>query len=426
MNDVKEILTILEKHENKFNESFNFVPSENILSSLAKIPLRLDVYSRYFFNDMSTWGNWAFHGGKFIGEIEEKYLIPNLQSVTNAKYINFKAISGLNCMTLVISSYCDISDTIFILPPSLGGHASTEFITKRLGLKTAFIPQKEKFAIDLIKFEEAIKKERPKLIYIDQANVLFPLNVAEISKIAKSTSHEIMIHHDTSHLNGLIFGKAIPNPLDLGADSFGGSTHKSFPGPHKAFFATNNELISKKVWENSKNIISHSHMAEAISFCLALIELKHFDIEKFAKQTIDNAKLFASELYNYGVFVEGSENGFTGCHQIWVDPSDYIDTYKASEILYDTGIIVNAFGGLPTINKPSLRMGFNEVTYLGVKEGEIKQLALYFYNTITKKESFKSISIKVKEIRKKYHYPSYSFSTDDLIQLLNGIERVKI
>jgi len=56
----------------------------------------------------------------------------------------------------------------------------------------------------------------------------------------------IIKYYDVSHNAAFIIGKQHPNPLEDGYDAFGGSTHKTIPGPQKAFFATNR----KDIYEN--------------------------------------------------------------------------------------------------------------------------------------------------------------------------------
>jgi len=47
---IEVVLDLLDQHEGEASRVLNMVPSENSMSGLAKIPMLLDVYHRYFFN----------------------------------------------------------------------------------------------------------------------------------------------------------------------------------------------------------------------------------------------------------------------------------------------------------------------------------------------------------------------------------------
>lgn len=48
---VEDALGLLVRQERASRKVLNMVPSENSMSAFAKLPLLLDVYHRYFFND---------------------------------------------------------------------------------------------------------------------------------------------------------------------------------------------------------------------------------------------------------------------------------------------------------------------------------------------------------------------------------------
>ena len=76
---------------------------------------------------------------------------------------------------------------------------------------------------------------------------MFPIDPQPIRNLIDKLSPETILHYDSSHINGLIFGKALFNPLTRGAHCYGGSTHKTLPGPHKGFLAMNELSIAKRM-----------------------------------------------------------------------------------------------------------------------------------------------------------------------------------
>ena len=100
------------------------------------------------------------------------------------------------------------------------------------------------------------------------------------------------------------------------------------------------------------------------------------------------------------MMLRGKEYGFTACHQIWMDTSNQgIDSYEASERLYKSGIRVNVFNDLPGSNEMMLRIGVNEITRLGAKESEMKELARIFNEAILNKDSYENLQEQVYGLR---------------------------
>lgn len=417
MSLIKKLLELLLTHEKKYENSFSMVSSENLISPLAKRVFHSDAYSRYYFDNINQWGTWAFPGGNIIGKIENDILIPLLQEMTTGKYINVKPVSGLNCMLITILSYCKTNDCICLMPFELGGHPSAAEIAKDTGLKIIYAPS-NKYDIDWDKFLLLLKKHKPKLIYIDQAHVLFPVSVRKIKQILNSISLDSKIHVDSSHLNGLIFGNVSPNPLIEGADSFGGSTHKTLSGPHKAFLATNNKDIADKFSLKSSYLTSHHHMADVIALAIVLLEYKEKKGSEYAEQIIKNAKAFGEALHNYNLNVQAKDLGYTNCHQIWLDPSTHMNAIDASKNLLDAGIIVNTFQKLPFIGNPAFRIGLNEITNYGLKEAEMSIVASFFNEIIVKKNRGIDLNKKVKDLRRKFNTAKYCFTKQEAINLL--------
>lgn len=407
---IETISLIIEAHEKKSKESFYMVPSENTLSEKAKIPFGLDAYNRYFFKEDSLWGQWAFHGGKMIGHIETDILHPILKRLTNARYVNSRPISGLNCMMIALSAYCDQGDLVAILPSELGGHASTPHVAKRLGLNVAYLPAGDNLDLCDEELRTFLERNNPKLVYLDQSNVLFPVNIRKLADMIRVHSPSTRLHLDSSHLNGLILGGVFPNPLEEGADSFGGSTHKSFPGPHKGFFVTNDEEISDRFEHFASHLVSHHHMSDVISLAISLIEFEQKGGKEYACQMVNNAKKFAVVMDAYGFDVLGKPLGFTQSHQVWIDPNAHMPAYEASEKLYNAGLIVNTFEKLPLSAGPAFRIGLNEPTKYGLREKEIERLAEFFYRVIIKKENPMSVKADVVRLKQEFSNPQYCFS----------------
>ncbi len=408
---LENLLEMWNKHENKINNSFSLIASENILSPLASLACAGDFNNRYFFDDPTLWGENAFRGGKVIEAIQSQILIPLLKEFTASNYVNVKPLSGLNCMNIVFASYCKSNDVIFCLPEELGGHSSTAKVAKTYNLKVEHIPYINQYEIDLDQFSLMLQRKSPALIYIDQCCVLFPINISEIFDCKKMNAPNAHLHVDTSHLNGLVFARLLSNPLRENADSFGGSTHKTFPGPVKAFFATENEMLFNNFNHYANHLISHSHTASMVALAVSLLEFKLLGGQDYIKQTLINAKTFAKTLAENNINVQGAERGFTSTHQVWIDTLPFNEANEVSHLLYNAGLIVSCFPKLPGINHSAIRVGLNQPTRYGLKEPECKMLATAISDIIINKRSNYAKKI-VHDLRENFNKIRYCYEID--------------
>lgn len=400
--DIYNCLEYIKENEIQQNKTINMVPSENTQSLIAKLPLLFDLSDRYFFNDTLDESNWNFRGNQNACLIETDIVIPLIKKFAKCNYVNVRPISGLNCMMLVIAALGGKKgSTILTVSPEQGGHYATADVAKSLGYKIKYLEAINEYFIDYKKIKSQLLTEPISLIYIDQSHLLFPIDIEKISKIVKKYSPNTIIHVDASHILGLIFGNVLPNPLECGADSFGGSTHKTYPGPQRGLICTNSESISMRIKEKQFFMISNHHYGTIASLAISLQEFKQYGNE-YALQIIKNAKRLASALCDLGLDVKGKEFGYTECHQVWVDTSPLgIDSYSASERLHRCGINVNALDEIPCSDGFVLRIGVNEITKLGAKETEIIELANIMKEAITESECVEKLQTRVFCIKNK-------------------------
>lgn len=426
LNGIEEILDLLDLHEQKAAEVINMVPSENSMSGIAKLPMLLDVYHRYFFNTSLAPDEWNFRGSQDVALLEIKYATNLLQELTGARYVNLRPLSGLSGMAMVLSALGGgIGSKILTVSPEQGGHYATTGLAARLGLTSCYISGPDAHTIDYDGIGTTLRQHRPNLVYVDQSNCLFPLDVERLVQVVHGVAPDTLIHVDVSHWLGLILGGVFPNPLTLGADSFGGSTHKSFPGPQKAVVATNREDLNQRIYEAQYEMISSHHFATALSLGIALLEFKECGGAEYAANIVRNTKELGRALHQLGIAVEAPERGFSCGHQLWIRTSvSNVDAYAASDRLFRAGIRVNAFPGLPGIPEPVIRIGVNEATYHGLQEHDMAELADIFAAAVLDRGSALSLSERVAALRKRYSRP-YGFPSNDA-RLLSRIMRTVV
>jgi len=408
---LNKTFSILAEHELRYRSCFNLVPSENIISPMSRQAFLSDSFNRYFFDEKDVFEVWTFQGGSIVGRIQKEVLFEILRKVGRAKYVDVRSISGLTGMTLALAAFGgEPGQVVYSVPPSLGGHPDTGYVGKKFGYVMKELPFANCFDLDLERLHSMIRTSSPSMVYLDHATSLFPLDLDNAIKVIRDATRErVHVHVDSSHVNGLIWGEVFGNPLDAGADSYGGSTHKTFPGPHKAVLFTNSSDLSEKLTLTAVNMISHHHMSDVVALTISLIEFVECGGRDYVKQTCKNAKAFATALHSRDFDVQGAERGFTANHQVWIDSSNLGDAYIISSRLFEAGFTVNAFNPIPTIGKPGIRMGLNEVTKLGLKEDSMETMAELFKRLLLDGESAEKIKDKVAGMRHGLT-PQYCFS----------------
>lgn len=394
----------------------HLTPSENVLSPLARLPFLLDVYNRYYLDDLRLFGRWFFPAGQGLGEIEESVLKPLLREITGAQHVNVRPISGINGMTVALASLTQPGHTIMSVAPDAGGHVSTRVVAERLGLNVVHLPMMNAHDIDLECLSKTLKQKTFQLVYLDQSVFLYPIDTMAVREVIDRVSPRTLLHYDSSHVNGLIFGKALSNPLDSGATSFGGSTHKTFPGPHKAFLATNDETIAKRFQATTDHFVSHHHMADVFSLAIALIEFRDCGGEQYAGLCMENARTFAKTLMTRGLRVGGRPDNPTGCHQVWVEVPESNDVVSLVNRLKRVGILANNFSGLPGIPRPAFRLSSAELTRRGAEENDVLEIAYAFSEILLNKESDDTVTTRVQRLRNKLVRPHFCFGQEDFLE----------
>lgn len=384
------------KHQRAADERLSLVPSENALSAKARLVFLTEVLNRYYF-PLETHRHWAFPGNEWLEAVYARCRELLLEA-TGARFVNFRPISGVNAMTVALASLCRPGDVVATLAPENGGHPITAMVAGRFGVRVAHLPYcQEEFSVDVGHIRDFVLREGVSLMYLDAAQILFPHKLREIRR---AVGDSVKLYYDGSHVMGLIFGKQFQDPLAEGADFLGGSTHKTFPGPHKAFIATNDADAHERIAQWSSVLVSHDHGGDVAALAVVLEEMRG-SWQEYAAQVVKNARRLAEKLHEKGFRVIGERLGFTSSHQLWIDSSPVVDPYEAALALARCNIIAN------TIRAPSLggglalRLGVQEATYLGAKEEEMDTIAAIFEDLFMKKTSENLAKARVVELKRR-------------------------
>lgn len=427
------IFSMLKDHHKWFTNSIPLIASENIPSPAVREAIISDFGNRY----AEGWpGDRVYAGCVYIDKAEFECM-KLAKKLFKAKFADVRPISGVVANLAVYSAFTNPGDVMIAPSIPAGGHIShgkkEHSGTAGLvhGLDVEFYPfDIEEMTIDVDKTKKKVKdlkkeKKTPKLAMFGGSLFLFPHPVKELRDFLKS--YNIHINYDAAHVAGLIAGGQFQDPLREGADTMTMSTHKTLFGPQGGLVLSHErygEAIKKATFPGLTSSHHIHHMAaKAVAFAEALEFGKDY-----AKQVIKNAKVLAEALSEAGFKVLGEKRGFTKSHQLAVNVLDYSDGGKVEADLEKANIIVNRQlipgdikAGRNYFHPGGIRLGVSEITRLGMKESEMKEVAAFIKDVVINKKDPKKLLPKVKSFRKNYQKVQFCFD-----KKLGAYEYVKL
>jgi len=417
----EKVFSSLEKHHNWFENSIPLIASENIPSPAVREAVMSDFGNRY----AEGWpGERVYAGCTHIDEVEIQCM-ELAKRLFDAEFADVRAVSGVVANLAIYSSYSNPGDVMMASSIPAGGHIShgkkehsgTAGLVHGLDIEFfAFDPEEMTLDVDKTKakVEDLKSQDRlPKIAMFGGSVFLFPHPVKELADFLKG--HDMHINYDAAHVAGLIAGGKFQDPLREGTDTMTMSTHKTLFGPQGGLvlgFDRHEEPIKKAMFPGLTSSHHIHHMAgKAIAFAEALEFGKDY-----AAQTINNAKALASELNNVGFKVLGEKRGYTESHQTVVNVLDYGDGGIVEADLEKANIIVNRQlipGDLKAnrhyMHPGGIRLGTSEITRLGMKESEMKEIASMIKDVVVDKKEPGEITGKIAEFRKEFQKTQYCF-----------------
>ncbi|HLE35171.1 MAG TPA: serine hydroxymethyltransferase [Nitrososphaerales archaeon] len=434
-NYYSEVFRLIREHHEWFKRSIPLIASENVPSPAVREAIVSDFGNRY----AEGWpGERVYAGCLYIDQVE-LICMDLAKQVYDAEFADVRPVSGVNANLAIYAAFTEPHDIMLALAIPSGGHIShgkkensgTAGLVRGLNIET-FAFNKDEMNIDVDESKkkiETLKKEgkKPKMAMFGGSLFLFPHPVKELASYLHD--NDIFICYDAAHVSGLIAGKQFQDPLREGADVMTMSTHKTLFGPQGGMilaFEKFAEPIKKAVFPG--NTSSH-HLQNVAGKAVALAEMLQFGKE-YAQQVIKNAKTLAQALHDYGIDILAEKNGFTKSHQIAVDVSKYGDGGTIEKDLEKAGVICNRQllpgdikAGRHYMHPGGIRLGTSETTRLGMKEDDMKEIALFIKRVVIGKEESSKVSHDVADFRKEFQKVHYAF--DNSLGAYEYVELIK-
>ena len=158
---------------------------------------------------------------------------------------------------------------------------------------------------------------------------------------------------------------------------------------------------------------SSTHLGRLPALGMAALEMKIFGSE-LATQIVKNAQIAGQYLCENGVKVVAEKKGFTKSHQIAVDIRNFGGGSKIAQDLEDANIIVNKnllpYDDQSSKSDPSgLRIGFQDITRRGFREGDVKHLCDLMLDVIKGKRKPALVKEDVLSLKKEFNQVKYCF-----------------
>ncbi len=408
------IREMAKKHGELFRNSIPMIASENLISPLAREMMVTDLHNRYA---EGLPGERYYQGNEFVDLIELK--VQELaKKLFRSEYADVRPISGTNANMAVLFALTKPGDRITVPGVSAGAHiSSAKFGAVGLrGLEPIEYPfDEEEMNLDIDGTIHTIREVRPKLALFGQSVYLFPTPLKEF----RDAFEEVGAHvwYDAAHVAGLIAGGKFQDPLREGAEMMTMSTHKTLPGPQHGMIIANprDEKTKRKLtYGVFPGVLSNHHLNAMAALGVALAEHIEFG-SQYAEQIIRNSKALGQALYERGFDVLAEKKGFTESHTLVVDVREHGGGKFASEALEKAHIIVNKnllpWDDVSTALDPSgLRLGSQELTRIGMKEGDMKDVAEFMKRIVIDKEDPKKVGEDVAAFKEDFQTIHYCFA----------------
>ncbi len=379
--------------------SLNLFPTENRMSPRALQALACDAVHRYPTSE----GPDFFYGDTLgLSELYER-CSQLACAFFGVRFAFVNLLSGLHAMHAVVSTFCKPGDRVFIMDPDCGGHYATGTICESYGYRYECIPfDRGSCLVDVEALERLARKNPPQLVYLDMSTIV---RLPQIGRIRQAVGPEALICLDASHILGLLPATPEGTGLDFGGSTCSGSTHKSFPGPQKGIFLTDDSRLADRLRARLPFVVSSGHCNSVAALAITLEELLDHR-EHYASMVVRNARAFARCLAAGGFDVPGEAFGYTETHQVWIAPPASISAIDWGKRLLAANVrstVVN----LPVNGRPGLRLGVQELTRMGMGEQEMENVADILKQCLLDRESPERIQREVAALSRTFPTPRF-------------------
>jgi len=389
----KQIFDLIKKEERRQRNVLEMIPSENYCSKEVMRAMGSVLGNKY---SEGYPHKRYYQGNTYIDEIED-LAIERAKKLFGVPYVNVQPYSGSPANSAVYFALLNPGEKIMGMALSAGGHlthghpkitfSGKYFTSVQYGVgKDGWL--------DYDEIERTAILQKPKIIVCGGTAYPRIWGFREFGRIADKVGAYLLA--DISHIAGLIVGGVHPSPVAY-ADVVMTTTHKTLRGPRGALLMVTEKGLKKDSQMGEKidravfpGLQGGPHDNQTAAIAIALYEDSKIAFRKYAEQIVDNAKVLAEELVKYGLNLV---SGGTDNHLILIDlQSIGVNGRIAAEALEVAGIVTNRNSvpddPMPPFYPSGVRLGTPAITTRGMKEKEMKKIALWIKEAIDQVKNY--------------------------------------
>ncbi|ELZ32570.1 serine hydroxymethyltransferase [Halogeometricum pallidum JCM 14848] len=366
---------LLEQERARQNDTLAMIASENHVSEAVMKAQSSELTNNY----AEGYPGERYYGGCEVADGIEQLAIDRAKELWGAEHVNVQPHSGSQANMAVYLAVLDPGDKILSLDLTHGGHLSHGHPANFAGQ----VYEVEQYEVDpetgYVDYEglrETAESFDPDVIVSGYS--AYPREV-DFERV-QAAAEAVGAYHlaDIAHITGLVAAGVHESPVGV-ADFVTGSTHKTIRSGRGGIIMTSEEhadAVDKTVFPGTQGgPAMHNVAGKAVGFGEALDPA----FERYAQQTVDNAKAFGERLQERGLSLV---SGGTDNHLVLADlrPSHPDTTGKEVEsALEEAGIVLNA-NTVPgetrsAFNPSGIRAGTPALTTRGFDEDACREVA---------------------------------------------------
>ncbi len=344
-----------------------------------------------------------YYGGCEFVDVVEKLAQERARKLFNCEHANVQPHSGSQANMAVYFTVLNPGDTILGMSLACGGHLTHGHpvnFSGRFFKVASYGVSKESETIDYDEIMEIAKRSKPKMIVAGASAYPRIIDFAKFRSVADEIGAYLMV--DMAHIAGLIVAGLHPSPVPY-ADFVTTTTHKTLRGPRGGMILCKEKFAKELDRTVMPGIqggpLMHVIAAKAVAFKEALEP----SFKEYQKQVVKNAKSMAEEFKKLGYHVV---SGGTDTHLMLLSfVGKNITGKQVESALDEAGITVNKNAVPFDPQKPfitsGMRIGTPAVTTRGMKEDQMKQIAILIDSVISnlgRKDIYKGVRGEVAKL----------------------------
>jgi glycine hydroxymethyltransferase len=325
-----------------------------------------------------------------VQEIEHLEVLATRQvaQALRGTYAEVRYLTATMANLAAYIAFTDPGDTIAVLSPESGGHASHQQILGTAGIRGLTVEHlpysPSALDIEAGEIDDFVHRLRPRLIVVGGSVTLFPHNLGPIREAADRVGAVVV--YDASHTAGLIAAGYYQDPLAEGADVVTFSTYKTFAGPAGGAAVTHSAEHAERLAAAAyPTMLSNYDPARLGPLAVAAGEAVD-QSPPWAAVTIEYAGELAANLNAHGLVVVGRRLGYTRSHQVVIDAQGIGGGPAAVRRLEADGIYTGACRlpwQSPGTPPEGVRLGVQEFIRCGAGFDTVTDLAALVHRSLT-------------------------------------------